>query len=301
MIKFFNKYIFSNQTIRFIILLFVFITTNNYLYCKSKIEIKDTILQRGKLTKINILGQFDDLKLTDDNIIKVNFQFDSRLIHIDTIDYSSLIEPEINKFYFNKQLSINRVYNSTNPELSIFEIVFKGINQNFISNSATDNLDILFALNCEALAGIDSIGFIEPLSVAIDNIEINNFTFQKGRFYLGIPIVDIEKESIGNIYPNPFGDFSTIDFTLVKDSKVSLAIYSVEGGLVSMFPDNVKNVKYTFVKGNEVIDYDGTTQLNKGNYRISIDPDNNYFSSGAYVLFVNINGNSLKTNFIFQK
>jgi|GEM_PF-6787266 len=302
MINNFYKYIFSNSTLKFIILVFILINTYSYTaHCENNVEIKDTILQRGQLTKINIWGQLNDLQISEDNITKFNFQFDSRLIHIDTIDYNSLDNSEINKFYFNKQISINRIYNSTNPELSIFEIIFKGRNQNFTPNPTSDTLDILFGLNCEALVGSDSIGFIEPVLISIDDNIINNFVFRKGRFYLGIPIFDIEKESIGNIYPNPFDDFSTIDFTLVKDSKVSLAIYSVEGGLVSMFPDMIKKVKYIFVKGNDILDYDGTTLLNKGKYRISIDPDNNFFSSGAYVLFININGDILKANFIFQK
>lgn len=302
MTNYFYKNIFLNSTLRFIILVFILIHTYNFnALSENKIEIKDTTLQRGRLNKVNIFGQLNDLNISEDNITKFNFQFDSRLIHIDTIEYSILSDIEKNQFYFNQQININRIYNSTSPELSTFEITFKGINQNFTNIPNSDSLNLLFSLNCEALVGSDSIGFIEPILVSIDDNPISNFSFKRGRFYLGIPIFDIEKESIGNVYPNPFGDFSSIEFTLVKDSKVSVAIYSLQGGLVSMFPDMIKNVKYLFVKGNDILDYDGTTLLNKGKYRISIDPDNNYFSSGAYVIFININGNLLKTNFIFQK
>ena len=181
----------------------------------------------------------------------------------------------------------------------ILSVSFIGKNENYISNS---NLDTLFYLSVEALVGPDSITYITPKLLNKNNTIITDTTFKQGKFSIGIPIYDIEKASIGVFYPNPFEDYSVLDFSVVKESTISLAIYSIEGRLVSKFPDGDNTIKYILLNDdNQEISLDNDSKLAKGNYRISIDPDSFIFSSGAYFVYVYIDGNILKTNFIYRK
>jgi formylglycine-generating enzyme required for sulfatase activity len=71
--------------------------------------------------------------------------------------------------------------------------------------------------------------------------------------------------SLGQNYPNPFNPTTTIPFTLVSSSHVSLLIYNIMGQRVATIIDNYMNVGYYFVS------WDGT------------DDRGNLVSAGIYL------------------
>ena len=84
--------------------------------------------------------------------------------------------------------------------------------------------------------------------------------------YTGINEMSGENLSIG-IYPNPFNDHLNIEYTLDKSTKVNIAIYSVDGKLISTLAN---------------------TNASEGKHQIHFNPDSN-IPAGVYILKMLIN------------
>jgi hypothetical protein len=274
------------------LLILIFLFNIQITFSQNTVKLIDSKLNRGKSQLIPVLGNLNLLNINSTDIIDFDFQFDSRLLFFDNIVTNS-------NTFFDKYNALKVTNSKEFPNQSQISASFIGKNENYTSNS---NLDTLFYLSLEALVGPDSIAYITPKLLNKNNIIVTDTTFTHGRFEIGFPIFDIEKESIGLFYPNPFSYNSEIIFTLIKDSPISFAIYSADGKLVSKFPNNENSVKYQFTdNNNQVIDFNGNYSLGKGKYKLSIVPDSFIFSSGGYYVFISLNGNIFKTNFVYQK
>lgn len=274
------------------LLILIFLFNIQITFSQNTVKLIDSKLNRGKSQLIPVLGNLNLLNINSTDIIDFDFQFDSRLLFFDNIVTNS-------NTFFDKYNALKVTNSKEFPNQSQISASFIGKNENYTSNS---NLDTLFYLSLEALVGPDSIAYITPKLLNKNNIIVTDTTFTQGRFEIGFPIFDIEKESIGLFYPNPFSYNSEIIFTLIKDSPISFAIYSADGKLVSKFPNNENSVKYQFTdNNNQVIDFNGNYSLVKGKYKLSILPDSFIFSSGGYYVFISLNGNIFKTNFVYQK
>lgn len=248
-------------------------------------------LQRGKSQLIPVFGDLKTLNVLNSDEIKIKFSFDPRLLHFDSIKTS-------NNTYLSEIAKFNVVY-TTLPELSELECSFKGKNENY--NLSLVN-DTLFYLSVEALVGSDSLAVLSPLSLNINNTTVENVELNPATYKIGFPIFDILKETVGNFYPNPFGSYTEIKVKLVKDSRITLAIYSINGKLISEFPNSENNVKYLLSNSNnDIINYKEELILKEDEYKISIDPDPFIVSSGAYIVYIKINDNLHQLNFIYQK
>lgn len=274
------------------LLILIFLFNIQITFSQNTVKLIDSKLNRGKSQLIPVLGNLNLLNINSTDIIDFDFQFDSRLLFFDNIVTNS-------NTFFDKYNALKVTNSKEFPNQSQISASFIGKNENYTSNS---NLDTLFYLSLEALVGPDSIAYITPKLLNKNNIIVTDTTFTQGRFEIGFPIFDIEKESIGLFYPNPFSYNSEIIITLIKDSPISFAIYSADGKLVSKFPNNENSVKYQFTdNNNQVIDFNDNYSLGKGKYKLSILPDSFNFSSGGYYVFISLNGNIFKTNFVYQK
>lgn len=274
------------------VLILIFLFNLQITFSQNTVKLIDSKLNRGKSQLIPVIGNLNLLNINSTDIIDFDFQFDSRLLFFDNIVTNS-------NTFFDKFNALKVTNSKDFPNESLISASFIGKNENYTSNS---NLDTLFYLSVEALVGPDSIAYIIPKLLNKNNTIVTDTTFTQGRFGIGFPIFDIEKESIGLFYPNPFSYNSEIIFTLIKESPISFAIYSADGKLVSKFPNNENSVKYQFTdSNNQVIDFNGNYSLGKGKYKLSILPDSFNFSSGGYYVFISLNGNIFKTNFIYQK
>ena len=71
--------------------------------------------------------------------------------------------------------------------------------------------------------------------------------------------------SISNVYPNPFTQRFTVDYSLATPSSVRFAIYNVHGQLITVVEDGVSKTT-----GNHRIIFDAS-KFNSGLYYIKIE------------------------------
>ena len=85
--------------------------------------------------------------------------------------------------------------------------------------------------------------------------------------YVNIGLSEIPMEfSIGEAYPNPFNPVVQFDYTLPIKSNVMISVYDINGRVVSILENNIKDI---------------------GEYNIVWEANN--FSSGAYFIQCNVN------------
>jgi flagellar hook assembly protein FlgD len=75
--------------------------------------------------------------------------------------------------------------------------------------------------------------------------------------------------SLSQNYPNPFNPSTKINYTLGKDSKVSLKIYDINGKEVANLIDANQS------SGNHTVTFDGKN-LSSGTYFYTLSTDNGY-------------------------
>lgn len=294
--------IFTNITLKNLLkftlkILNVFLINVILLFAMSEIifaqniSLVGQVIQRGKSQLIPVIGKLNTLNITSTDEIKITLSFDPRLLNFDTIKTTD-------NSYLGEIKQFNVIYKNL-PDLSAIECNFIGKNENY--TLSLDN-DTLFYLSVEGLVGSDSLAVISPTGISVNNTPIENIELNSATFKIGFPIFDILKETVGNFYPNPFGSYTEIKVKLVKDSRISLAIYSISGKLISEFPNSENNLKYLLSNSNnDIINYKEQLILSEGEYKISLDPDPFIVASGAYIVYIKINDNLHQLNFIYQK
>jgi hypothetical protein len=97
------------------------------------------------------------------------------------------------------------------------------------------------------------------------------------------PIESMENDDSFSVYPNPFSNQITLNYTLDKESLVSIKIYDLNGTLINVLMDANKN------KGQYQIEWNGT------------DAMGNQVPSGMYLYSVTINNKTKSKTIILQK
>jgi hypothetical protein len=210
-----NKHRKVNENKSFVVMILLFILSLQFNTFSQEIILKSQKLLRGKSQLVPIYGNLKDLNIQETDITTIKLKFDPRLVHFDTIKTS--IHTNQNTF-FNEINNFKVSYNAL-PELSLVEYKFIGINNNYNLNLENDTL---FFLNLEALVGNDSLAEISPIELSINDQLIKETKFTSAIYNIGFPIYDIETETVGNFYPNPFGSYTELKVNLVKDSKKCL-------------------------------------------------------------------------------
>lgn len=106
--------------------------------------------------------------------------------------------------------------------------------------------------------------FIDTAGMVLDEFVILKTTGQTS----GIEYDESDQAQM-NVFPNPFTDVFTVEFTLKKSEEVGIRIMDVKGGVISEFP------KQQYVTGNHQIRYEPKTIPTNGIYIVELQTSNN--------------------------
>jgi hypothetical protein len=247
------------------------------------LEIKDTIVERGKVYKIQVYGTIP-ASLADN--IKIEIIFDAMVIDIKQAIGNN-----------NYCLPSDLNYNFDLTDLKKSKIIITS------TSFKNDYTGIICELAVEGLAGIDTICNIEPVSMLFDNDSIPGFNFIKGIIKVNsVPVEPKYIESLGQNYPNPYFDNTTFPFTIDKETSVNFKLYSLNGRRLNEKSDLGDVFQITVYDENEkTVDKPDTYRFIRGSYKIKLTPYNSELSAGVYFLIMKTEYGVYRMNFIYIK
>jgi len=260
--------------------LFSFILVLANLKVKSDINLPDTSFSKGSKHFYPIYSNSD---FKDINNLYVKLIFDANLLEIHNIIFNDTTLASNSSSKFNKYININDLKNST---LTIEATEF---NSNNLSS-------ILFFLEIEALSGYDSVAFINIDSVLINN-NLYSGNISEGRISIGRPIIQKYVDNLGNCFPNPFSDFTNINFSIGSLTPLNMNIYNSSGKLITNLFEENSYFEIEILDQNKNIYSEEL--FKQGTYNMQLKPKKYSVSSGAYFIIMETNSGVLQTNLIF--
>jgi hypothetical protein len=265
------------------LILAALISTYSSSFAAGSLEIKDTIIERGRVYKIPVYGTIPS---SSANIIQLEFIFDAMVLDIKKADGDN-----------NYGLPADLIYNFdfSNIKKSKITISSASYKKKF---SGT-----ICVLEIEGLAGIDTTSNIEPVSMLFDNDSLPEINLIKGNIKVNsFPVEPKFIERLGQNYPNPFSDQTTFPFSIDKETNVNFKMYSLNGKLLNEQSElnDVFRIAVNDENGN-AIDKPYTYRFNRGNYKIVLKPYLWKLSSGAYCLILRTDTGVYRMNFIYIK
>lgn len=264
------------------LLLTAFLLAFSYnAFSQRTLEIKDTTVMRGVELYIPVYGNLpsDAVKLD------MTFTFDGILLDIRSVRGG-------------EGFSINE----ENPWFSIDMSDLRNSKLHIVSESISYSPNsIICEIVLEALVGPDSVTTISPESIFIDGSPGSDFELRSGKITMGAPVVVPSlTEGFESIFPNPFDDYTTIVFSIERDTPLEFKIFSLSGRMVDRLPDSYNDVfDYQLVLPDGTIITDMSDRdFPAGRYKLVLNPKSWQFSAGAYVLILNTRSGSHQTNFI---
>lgn len=260
-----------------LIVLFFIIFTVLKLDAQNYISVPDTLIQRGIDNNIPIKGNFDSY-----NEISIGFEFNPNVIEIKDFIYNNNTKFNLIDFYIEKESN------------SLWRLNLTAGN-----NSDTDS-DILIYFVIEGLVSSELQTDFLPVNIIADGeepiVEIKPGII----FVSGNPIFPGDKEVISPVYPNPFYYDANIDIKLTQQTNLEFKLYDSFGKFLRDFNDSDfdKIQMRLFNEGNII---ENPENLEPGNYRLVLTPNNTLFASGIYYLFIRSNTGNYIKKFIYQK
>lgn len=267
-----------NKIIIFIAILFGVVASN----AQNSIVIPDTTLERAVIYRIPVMI-FSD---SDIDKISLQIEYDETLLDIKNVETDET---------------------TSASELEYFELFEnEGGNRTFLradlqyGNASDDN--ILCYIILEALAGPDSIAFLNTEKLILNGEESDDYDFKNSTIFIpGELIYPGNLETFSHNYPNPFYYETKFNLNLSKNSNIEIKLYNTSGRLIAEYPGNQNEVVGFVIRkdGNDIPnDYD---PLVPGEYNIVLLPFSEKFSSGIYYLYLQTETAVYKRNLIYQK
>ncbi|MBI9038218.1 MAG: T9SS type A sorting domain-containing protein [Bacteroidales bacterium] len=187
----------------------------------------------------------------------LSFEYPSELIEIKNVTSNFA---DLNFYTSNDELKISWLdLNFSDQKIPQNESI---IDITFIVKSNTPNEEINFKINNESY-------FIDLKGRKIPEVTLNVPKFN---------IISKNEKNIFN-FPNPFEQFTTIQYELKSDAKVSLKVFDLAGREVFSLPESFNSA------GTQNIKFDGSS-LESGIYfyNISVEGRSNYIENGSMII-----------------
>ncbi len=221
-----------NLLIFSILLLFLGFTN---LFSAGFVSIQDTtLIHSGTNSRIPVYSNVDFSQV---NNAKFTFKFNGLLLNI-----KGVYAAEENGC---KEAGSSFTVDLTNLKEATLEVTATQFNPT--------NNGILFSIELETLAGQDSIAFLTPSEITLNDVIDNSIELKAGRIKIGLPVYLIINEGIQEVYPNPFYFNGTVNFSIRDDSKINFKVYSLNGKLIGSIPGNDGFKSWFYDKSNNLI------------------------------------------------
>ncbi|MGQ9819407.1 MAG: hypothetical protein ACUVQ1_05730 [Candidatus Kapaibacteriales bacterium] len=230
------------------------------IFSQNRIAIPSKSIERGKIDTITITGT---LLLRNSASLRIKLLFDAHFI-------------DIKKVIGNPEFAITEVEPEFNIDLTKIDSAVLNV-QSSKFQSVTNGT--IFQVLLEGLVYQDSITYIYPIEVALDDSLLET---QKdpGRIIIqGPTVIPISVTSIGFAYPSPVQSPLKFNFTLSKQTRLHFALFSINGKQILSSTNNPGN--FTVLKGSTNVSLNETFAT--GSYILQIEIPNE-ISSGVYFL-----------------
>lgn len=235
-----------------------------FLFSQNRISIPSKSIERSRIDTINIEGT---LSLQNSSTLRIKLLFDAHFIDVKKVIGNPNFVIIENEPYFS--LDLTKIDSAViNVQATNFQSIVNGI---------------IFQVLVEGLVYKDSVTYIFPIEVAIDDSLIECRKDTGTIIVRGPSVFPIEITSIGFAYPLPVQSHIYFNFSLGKRNEVNFSIFSINGKQVLSSINNPEN--FIIVEGllNKPV---YNSLLEGGNYLLRIEiPDK--ISSGVYFLRMN--------------
>jgi hypothetical protein len=274
----------KNTLLRFLLFITInIVLLSYYSLSNTNITVRDTVFDRLSTHTIPVYANFDS-----SNILKldITFIYNSNIIDIQSIKSDN-----------------NTVINCTQPTITKKFDKLDSATIEIKCDSIISTNTILCYFEIEALVCPDSIGYICPSNLIINDTLQKNPTLVSGK--IQIPPTFTNKdypEGLGYNYPNPFYYSTDFHFSINRSTKVEFTIFSLSGR--DLF-NNLSLGKECILK--KITDqgyiYISTldSALERGNYILTFTPIFMEFPTGLYFFNLKTENNSYNNNFMFIK
>jgi hypothetical protein len=264
----------------FLILIIIFVYGSISKTAANDIFIADTTLSRQYPAIIRLQGSLDSL--ADSVKIVLNYNATQlNIIDVFSDENNIFMEPVLNFYKWG-------------PSFDNYQLVIT-------SKKINPNGKYFCNIKLQALISQDTIFKLEPSDLVVNGIK-STATFKTGNFLVKNPIQVTNKSEIGYFYPNPFKYETKIEFTLSKDSDVSINLYNTYGQVIKTIDKNYESPEFLFLNsGNQIFRFNPNEKLQKGRYYMNWQPRQEIWASTAYYIVFNIGGEIYTTNLILAR
>lgn len=259
----------------------------NSLNLKSQnlIEFSDTTLFRGNQAEIPIYGSVNKSNIKS---IEITFEYNALNLDIKSV-YG-------NTDFAMKCLTLvsnNNMIDLINSKFTVF--------CNDVQNVSNG---IICKIIVEGLAGPDSVTFLTPKSIKINDTIVSDVILQEGKIRIpGEPVDQQYPEGIGKNYPNPFNESTTFPLSINYKTMVSFNIYTTDGRFIlsNEYANDMLELSFFDNRHNKIPITNLKSPLERGNYELRLNPDHMRFASGEYYLIMITEDKVYHRNFIYLK
>lgn len=250
---------------------------------QNSVEIPDTTLERASIYKIPVFFYSESDDIED---VSFHIEYDKMLLDIKNVEIGeSTSASELNSF---------ELFDSEDGSRSFFRADLQ------YGNASDDN--ILCYIILEALAGPDSIAFLNTEKLIVNGEEIDEYDFQNSTIFIpGELIYPGNLETFSHNYPNPFYYETKFNLNLTTNSNIEIKLYNTGGKLVAEYPGEQTDVAKFIIRKDGIDVENNFDPLVPGDYSIVLLPYSSRFSSGIYYFYLRTDANIYKRNLIYQK
>lgn len=245
------------------------------------IDIPDTVVFRGEDQTIILPVEVSGLPQQFETIV-AEFKYDSRILNLTP-------EPDANAIMAEPELQPG---NFTPLDSALITVS---------DNNANSSGSFLMNFRVEGLISSDSIAYILPHSLTVDGEQLEIVENSAEVIVRGDPIFKTPTEGLGQNYPNPFMEYTLMEFTVKEPTRISFSMYSSFGEKARISDEEGKDVEIRIYQDGTRIENYRDQIFQEGSYDLQIIPSQARFSSGIYFVVMETNNSVYNKAIIYKK
>lgn len=223
------------------------------LLSAQTVTIRDTTVQRGTTFPVDVVVE----GIPEGQPISIKIKYEHSLLHLVRVEGGG-----------------TRIMQCPEPEVKATDGEWGHRDTLAITCSSirpATTSGVLFTLYFEAMAGPDSAVDVETYELVINDTEVLGVAHRKGRVSIpGVPVFPQPNESLSQNYPNPFGFFTTFDYTADDDVNVEFRVFSLAGR-------HVDEADYKIVMTDRTLSIEPGFNMANGAYLMQMKTDNGVY------------------------